>query len=91
MGAAIGVSTALGPIIGGLLIEWLGDADGWRSIFFVNLPFGAVAIVAALLILPGGAEGGDARGADGIGFLLLAGALVALLVPLIQGQDQDCP
>ncbi|HTN59633.1 MAG TPA: MFS transporter, partial [Protaetiibacter sp.] len=91
MGAAIGVSTALGPIIGGLLIEWLGDADGWRSIFFVNLPFGAVAIVAALLILPGGAEGGDARGADGVGFLLLAGALVALLVPLIEGQDQDWP
>jgi EmrB/QacA subfamily drug resistance transporter len=91
MGAAIGVSTALGPIIGGLLIEWLGDTDGWRSIFFVNLPFGAVAIAAALLILPGGAEGGDARGADGLGFLLLAGALVALLVPLIEGQDQNWP
>jgi EmrB/QacA subfamily drug resistance transporter len=91
MGAAIGVSTALGPIIGGLLIEWLGDTDGWRSIFFVNLPFGVVAIAAALLILPGGAEGGDARGADGLGFLLLAGALVALLVPLIEGQDQNWP
>jgi len=91
MGAAIGVSTALGPIVGGLLIEWLGDADGWRSIFFVNLPFGVVAVVAALLILPGGAEGGDARGADWFGFLLLAGALVAILVPLIEGQDQDWP
>jgi len=91
MGAAIGVSTALGPIVGGLLIEWLGDADGWRSIFFVNLPIGVVAVVAAFLILPSGAEGGDARGADWFGFVLLAGALVAVLVPLIEGQDLDWP
>ncbi len=91
MGAAIGVSTALGPIVGGLLIEWLGEAEGWRSIFFVNLPFGVLAVVAAVLILPGGAEGGDARGTDALGFVLLAGALVAILVPLIEGQDLDWP
>ncbi|TPW92573.1 MFS transporter, partial [Schumannella luteola] len=76
---------------GGLLIEALGDTDGWRSIFFVNLPIGVVAVVAALLLLPGGAEGGEARGADWFGFVLLAGALVAILVPLIQGQDEDWP
>ncbi|MFT4028988.1 MAG: MFS transporter [Protaetiibacter sp.] len=91
MGAAIGVSTALGPIVGGLLIEWLGEADGWRSIFFVNLPIGVLAVIAAIVILPGGAEGGDARGADWFGFVLLAGALVGILVPLIQGQDEDWP
>jgi len=91
MGAAIGVSTALGPIVGGLLIEALGDADGWRSIFFVNLPFGVVAVVAAILLLPSGAEGAGARGVDVVGFVLLAGALVAVLVPLIEGQDLGWP
>jgi EmrB/QacA subfamily drug resistance transporter len=91
MGATIGFSTALGPLVGGLLIEWLGDADGWRSIFFVNLPFGIVAVIAAFLLLPAGAEGKEATGADLIGLILLAGSLVAILVPLIQGQDEDWP
>lgn len=91
MGAAIGVSTALGPIVGGLLIELLGNTDGWRSIFFVNLPIGVITVIAAILILPSGAEGGAAKGADWFGFVLLAGALVAILVPLIEGQDLDWP
>jgi EmrB/QacA subfamily drug resistance transporter len=91
LGATIGFSTALGPIVGGLLIQWLGEADGWRSIFFVNVPFGIVAVIAALMLLPKGAEGKDATGADLIGLVLLAGSLVAILVPLIQGQDEGWP
>jgi EmrB/QacA subfamily drug resistance transporter len=91
MGATIGFTSALGPVVGGLLINWLGDADGWRSIFFVNLPFGVIAVVAALILLPSGAEGKAASGVDLIGLLLLAGGLVAILVPLIQGQDDGWP
>jgi EmrB/QacA subfamily drug resistance transporter len=91
MGATIGFSTALGPLVGGLLIQWLGDADGWRSIFFVNLPFGVIAVIAALLLLPSGAEGKNATGADLVGLVLLAGGLVAILVPLIQGQQEGWP
>jgi EmrB/QacA subfamily drug resistance transporter len=91
MGATIGFSTALGPIVGGLLIEWFGAADGWRSIFFVNLPFGVVAVLAAIRLLPRGAEGGAARGVDVVGLTLLSGSLVAILVPLIQGEDAGWP
>jgi EmrB/QacA subfamily drug resistance transporter len=91
MGATIGFSTALGPLVGGLLIQALGDENGWRSIFFVNLPFGLIAVVAAVILVPGVVAGGDARGVDLIGFVLLSGALVALLVPLIQGQDEGWP
>ncbi|HEV7742822.1 MAG TPA: MFS transporter [Pseudolysinimonas sp.] len=91
MGATIGFSTALGPIVGGLLIQWLGDADGWRSIFFVNLPFGVIAVIAALMLLPSGAEGKSATGADLVGLVLLAGGLVAILVPLIQGEQAGWP
>jgi MFS family permease len=91
MGATIGFSSALGPLIGGLLIQWLGDTDGWRSIFFVNVPFGIIAVVAAFILLPGVVAGRNAQGADLVGLVLLAGSLVAILVPLIQGQDEGWP
>ncbi|WP_425956670.1 MFS transporter [Xylanimonas sp. McL0601] len=91
MGATIGFSTALGPIVGGLLIEAFGTGDGWRSIFFVNLPFGVIAVTAAILLLPRIVEGSEARGVDVLGLALLAGSLVAILVPLIQGEDAGWP
>jgi len=90
-GASIGFSTALGPLVGGLLIQWLGDADGWRSIFFVNLPFGLIAVAAAIILLPGGAESRATSALDFFGFVLLAGGLVAILIPLIQGQEDGWP
>ncbi len=90
MGATIGFSTALGPIVGGLLIEWFGEADGWRSIFFVNLPFGVLAVAAAVRLLPRGAAG-QARGVDLTGLALLSASLVAVLVPLIEGEDAGWP
>jgi EmrB/QacA subfamily drug resistance transporter len=92
MGATFGFSTALGPLVGGLLIEALGsDPESWRSIFYVNIPIGLIAVVAAILVLPGGVAHRSSGGLDPVGVLLLAGALVALLVPLIQGQDAGWP
>ncbi|WP_369371143.1 MFS transporter [Promicromonospora sp. Populi] len=91
MGAAIGFSTALGPIVGGLLIEAFGDAEGWRSIFFVNLPFGVIAVTAAIILLPRIVVGATSRGVDFVGLLLLSVALVAVLVPLIEGESTGWP
>ncbi|GAB2475594.1 MFS transporter [Xylanimonas ulmi] len=91
MGATIGFSTALGPIVGGLLIEAFGAGDGWRSIFFVNLPLGVIAVTAAIVLLPRLVAGSDARGVDALGLGLLAASLVAILVPLIQGEDAGWP
>ena len=51
-GGVVGVSVAAGPILGGLLIHWFGVAEGWRWVFFVNLPVGALAVVLAFLWLP---------------------------------------
>ncbi len=56
LGASIGVFTAIGPLIGGLLIQAFGETDGWRWIFFVNLPIGVVALIGAILLLPAGGE-----------------------------------
>ena len=91
MGSVIGVSTALGPILGGLIIEAFGDANGWRLVFWVNLPIGLVALVAAAKLLPAGAAGRAKAGNDLIGLVLLSAGLVALLVPLIEGQDKGWP
>lgn len=92
MGAVIGVSSALGPLIGGLLIQAFGDTNGWRLVFVVNLPIGIVALIAAFFLLPSGSESrGRSGSVDAIGLLLLSGGLVAILVPLIEGQDQGWP
>jgi EmrB/QacA subfamily drug resistance transporter len=46
--AVIGVSMALGPVVGGLLVT----SVGWRSIFWINIPVGLAAVVLALRYIP---------------------------------------
>ncbi len=50
--AVLGVPMLLGPIGGPILGGWLVDAVSWRWIFFINVPLGVVALVAAWRILP---------------------------------------
>jgi MFS family permease len=47
-GAIAGVAALLGPIVGGILVDWLG----WKSIFLVNLPVGGVGLLLAALFVP---------------------------------------
>jgi EmrB/QacA subfamily drug resistance transporter len=90
LGATIGLSTALGPIIGGALIA-LGGADhGWRWIFLVNVPIGLVVVPLAARMLPRPSST-TPRKVDPVGLLLFAAGLVALLLPLIEGQQLDWP
>ncbi|WP_104089635.1 MULTISPECIES: DHA2 family efflux MFS transporter permease subunit [unclassified Cryobacterium] len=96
MGSVIGVSTALGPIVGGLIIEAFGVENGWRLVFWVNLPIGVLALIATVFLLPGGAAlpektRSSRAGIDWLGLVLISVGLVALLVPLIEGQDQGWP
>ena len=51
-GAVVGISTAIGPLIGGLLIQLGGAEHGWRWIFLVNVPIGILAIVLAYRTVP---------------------------------------
>ncbi|MEY2848257.1 MAG: hypothetical protein RI885_922 [Actinomycetota bacterium] len=93
LGAVIGVSSALGPLVGGVIIEAFGEDAGWRLVFGVNLPIGVIALAAAAILLPRGraAERRESTGVDLVGLLLLSAGLVAILVPLIDGQDQGWP
>lgn len=90
MGATIGFSVALGPLVGGLIIQASGADAGWRLVFEVNVPLGVLAVIAAFKLLPAGAENTDSA-ADWAGLVLLSAGLVALLTPLIQGQQEDWP
>jgi MFS family permease len=77
-GAAQALGLALGPTLGGVLV----NAYGWRSVFWVNVPVGIVAIVAGHILLPRSRDLNQGRGADAVGFVLLAGAVVSGLLAL---------
>lgn len=85
-----GVSAALGPIVGGLLIDadWFGL--GWRLAFLINLPVGAASLAAGMLLLPKG-RGVEAVSLDVKGALLSVLLLFAVLLPLIEGPARGWP
>jgi EmrB/QacA subfamily drug resistance transporter len=92
LGAVIGVASALGPLVGGLLIQAFGEQDGWRLVFGVNLPIGVVALIACAVLVPNRVGPRTKQGGlDPIGLLLVSAGLTAILVPLIEGQDQSWP
>ncbi len=69
-GAVVGVSLALGPIVGGALTETVG----WRAIFWINVPIGLAAIVLSALFVPE-SRAARARRVDPVGQLLVIVAL----------------
>ncbi len=87
LGATIGVSTAVGPLAGGLLIQVFGPDFGWRAVFFVNVPIGIAAVVLAWRWLPAGSGRRPSASLDPVGVVLLGGAVLALLLPLVQEQS----
>lgn len=87
LGTVIGVSTAAGPLAGGLLIDAAGTDDGWRWVFFVNLPIGAAAFAAGLRLLPRLPVTGKHEEFDLFGVFLLGAGVLALMLPLVQEQQ----
>ncbi|WP_340107534.1 MFS transporter [Pikeienuella sp. HZG-20] len=90
-GAAVGFSVAVGPVLGGFLIELGGPELGWRLTFLVNVPIGATAIVLGLLWFPRPLikrlprMGSGLRSLDPVGALLLGLAVLAILFPFVEG------
>src|SRR3954447_2014929 len=54
LGSVVGLSTATatGPVVGGLILALAGNHDGWRWVFYVNVPIGLVALVLAAHLVP---------------------------------------
>ncbi len=85
-GATVGISTAVGPVLGGLLLAAAGDQEGWRWIFYVNIPIGLIALVAAWRLIPSRPRSGGplASQIDVVGVLLLGAGVLCLLLPLMR-------
>ncbi|MFF0490267.1 MFS transporter [Nocardia sp. NPDC004068] len=78
-GAVVGISTALGPMVGGGLI----DALGWQSVFWINLPICAVALVLTTRYVPE-SKSATARGIDPLGQVLAIAVMFTLVFGLIE-------
>lgn len=89
-GAVAGFASAIGLLAGGLLT----DADlfgwGWRSVFLVNVPVAVGTFAAGLVLVPATKERSAGR-PDVLGSLVLAGGLVAVVLPLVQGRENGWP
>jgi len=82
-GAVFGISMALGPVVGGALV----DASSWRAVFLVNVPIGAVAIVLTAMFVPR-SRAPRARRFDPVGQILVIVALASLTYAIIEGRSQ---
>ena len=76
-------------MLGGALIQAFGTGEGWRWVFYVNLPIGLVALPFAwrLLPAPSKAQREDKHDLDPIGVVLLGIGVVLLLLPFVQEQQ----
>jgi EmrB/QacA subfamily drug resistance transporter len=81
-GATVGVSSAVGPVTGGLILALAQGAQGWRWIFYVNVPVGAIALLLGIRLLPRVAPGRRER-LDLTGVALLGAGVLCLMLPLV--------
>ncbi len=82
-GAVAGAANALGPIIGGSLV----DAFDWRYIFVINIPIGVFAFIAAMMVVRETRDEKIARHIDIPGVVLISATLFCLTFALIEGQS----
>lgn len=86
VGAVFGIASVLGPLIGGLLTDHAGGiipgVEGWRWVFYVNLPVGGVALYLILRRMPLLEPRQQAGAPDLLGGALLLGGLVPLILSL---------
>ena len=86
LGGVIGLSTAVGPLLGGVILVSVAGDDAWRWVFLVNLPIGAVLLVLARRFVPADPARGRRQPLDPVGVVLLAAGLLLLLLPLLEGR-----
>ncbi|WP_429860962.1 MFS transporter [Brevibacterium spongiae] len=94
MGTTVGLSVAIGPVLGGAFIALFGSDLGWRATFLVNVPFAIASLILARAWLPTGAwrpaviEGAtnekNNRDLDPIGVVLLGLGVLLVLLPFVE-------
>jgi EmrB/QacA subfamily drug resistance transporter len=82
--AVSGIGGAAGVLFGGLLTE----GPGWRWVLFINVPFSAVALVGAFLLLQGErVRAGRLANFDALGAFLVTGGMLLLVYTLVKAPD----
>jgi MFS family permease len=88
--AVLAGGVAAGQVVGGLLVSANLLGSGWRPVFLLNVPIGAVLLAVGARVLPRG--GGDpGRRLDLAGVATLTPAVLALVLPLVLGQSEHWP
>ena len=82
-GAVVGLSMALGPVVGGLLVSGIG----WSAIFWINVPIGIVAIVLSLRYVPE-SRSSVSRRVDVLGQVLVIVIMASLTYGIIEAPDR---
>jgi EmrB/QacA subfamily drug resistance transporter len=86
VGAVFGIASVLGPLIGGLLTDHAGGVipgvEGWRWVFYVNVPIGGLATWLIVTRMPMLEPHGERRLPDFLGGALLLGGLIPLILSL---------
>ena len=83
-GPFMGLSAALGPVLGGALITY----SSWRWVFVINLPVGVIALYFAAKVLPKVHHSEGTRPKlDVIGLIFCSAAVGLLVYPVIQGRE----
>lgn len=89
-GAVQGLASVAGPLLGGALVDANLWGLDWRTIFWLNLPVAAVALVLGARVLPESLAGARAR-LDAVGACLGSVVVFFVLLPLVQGRDWGWP
>ncbi|MEU8104184.1 MFS transporter [Nonomuraea muscovyensis] len=86
--AVVSGGIVVGQALGGIL---LGLGAGWRIVFLVLVPIGALLLVAGLRVLPADRGGARRTGLDPGGLVTLAAAVLLFVVPLVLGRELGWP
>lgn len=91
-GMVLSVSTAIGPVLGGVLVTSIGVEHGWRAVFLINVPIGVVLIPLAARFLPAppqrAGESGRSLHLDILGLVLIAGIVLSVMLPFVSVSSQ---
>ena len=82
-GAVIGVSTALGPLLGGIILAIAGTQSGWRWVFFINVPICLAVIPLARRLLPPPPVQSRSIRLDLVGVILIGLATATFMTPFV--------
>lgn len=90
-GATVGVSTAIGPLAGGVILGFAGGPSAWRWVFLINVPLGLIVWALGYRLLPRSQGRTQDTRLDPVGILLLGAATLLIMLPLLEGAGGSRP